>query len=137
MTCASERDWTTEEAIAHGRQWLAAGWTWMPGQVILIVAGDGSAVRTVVCALYDGRPVHVAHYGGGPLLGARGVCAPDMRDPGTRGHALAQVRAAWGDEGMGTESDGMTWAITDGNLDHVAEGDTESETLLAALRAAL
>ena len=111
MTGASERDWTTAEAIAHGRQWLAAGWIWMPGQVILIVVGDGSAVRTVVCALYDGRPVHVAHYGGGPLLGARGVCAPDMRDPGTRGHDLYQVRAMPG-----------VWAL-DINEEDVDNGD--------------
>ena len=132
MTCASER--TTAEAIAHGRQWLAAGWTWMPGQVILIVAGDGSAVRAVVCALYDGRPVHVAHYGGGPLLGARGVCVPDMRDPGTRGHDLAQVREAWDNPRLFVEWVGDGWRVMGGTLGAVAT--TESEALLAARRAA-
>ena len=126
MTGASERDWTTAEAIAHGREWLAVGWTWKRGQVA--VTPDGQ-LPVIVRVSVRGVPLACG------LETAGGV--PDMRDPGTRGHALAQVREAWGDEGMGTESDGMTWAITDGNLDHVAEGDTESETLLAALRAAL
>ena len=89
---ASERDWTTEEAIAHGRRRLMAGWKWAPGQVIFVVLDDGTALHGVVCAIYRGRPVHVAHYDGGSFS-AIGEYVPDLRDPGTRGHALAQVIA--------------------------------------------
>ena len=114
MTGASERDWTTAEAIAHGRKWLAAGWAWKRGQIVLVTLRDQRAyAQGVVTSIGDdGEIEEILHFDGG--FGVGWGVVPDLRDPGTRGHALDQVRAAWGDEGM----------------------DTESEVLLAALRAA-
>jgi hypothetical protein len=101
---SSEKEWTAEEAIAHGREWLAVGWVWEPGQACCL--GDGAAYTK----------------------------APDMRNPGTRGHALAQVREAWDNPRLFVEWVGDGWRVMGGTLGAVAT--TESEALLAARRAA-
>lgn len=43
------------EAIEHGRQWMVAGWTWAPGQVVLRESTGGRYVvtRSDVGALFE------------------------------------------------------------------------------------
>jgi len=82
-----------EQAIEHGRAWVAAGWIWERGQVA--IANDNGVWRDyVVVRVIDGRPAVCF----GLMLPHDTV--PDMRNRGTLGHALGQVRDAWGSPGL-------------------------------------
>ena len=78
----------TKQAIEHGRRWLAAGWTWKPGQVAIAMDSSGEWSQVLITNVSpDGSPLsHVR---------PRPNAVPDMRDDGTLGHALGQVREAW------------------------------------------
>jgi hypothetical protein len=79
---------THEQAIELGRAWVKAGWKWAPGQVAItwIDDVDMPPIVGVVTRVIDGLVVGFAHVDGG--FGRLSRIAPDMRDPGTRGHAL-------------------------------------------------
>jgi hypothetical protein len=87
-----------DEAIAHGRAWVEAGWAWAPGQVAITWIDDMGMppIIGVVTRVLDGTVVGFAHADDG--VGRLSRIAPDMRDPGTRGHALDQVLASRGSE---------------------------------------
>jgi len=87
-------EWTTEQWVEHGRAWVRAGlWTWAPGQVAFALSLRGCF--SIIITDVDGDGV-ATHGTGTHLHGVLGglELVPDMRDPGTRGHALEQI---WND----------------------------------------
>jgi len=83
------------QAIEHGRRWIAAGWKWAPGQVVIWFDTDGELCRRIVYGV-GSNGLQLPTFG----VGFPQNAVPDMRDDGTRGHALGQVREAWGSPGM-------------------------------------
>mgnify|MGYP003125122182 CR=1 FL=1 len=65
---------------------------------------------------------------------------PEWDDPATLGCLLAMVRAAWGDDdiyfGSSLSFKRKRWSWVKGGGEHIGQGDTEAEALLAALEAA-
>lgn len=143
---------TLDDAIEHGRAWVAAGWTWAPGQVAISWV-DGlerhACIGVVTAITHDGSIIGFAHIGGGH--GPLPMMVPDLRDRGTLGHALGQVRDAWGDRHLHV----VPWKcrrpvnpefshkvgfylcrIGGAPLDCARVGYSEAEALLAARRAA-
>jgi len=79
-----------EQAVKHGKHWLAAGWVWDAGQVALVYTSGR----------WETWSVPGSDIGSWPLW-TRGLSmVPDMRNRGTLGHALGQVQDAWGDESI-------------------------------------
>lgn len=121
---------TREEAISIGRAWPE--WQWALGQALIDVDGDEGLVIRIV-----GRRLRVAYGCYDALTWEQAwECVPDLRDPGTRGHALAQVRAAWGDEYAHTCGNEHGWLVLGLDDSVLGEGPTEVEALLDARRAA-
>ena len=123
-------DQMTPEEI--GRRALAAGLEWVPGMRDtagrLVFGVSGSRAFAVVEML--------------PLLLEN---PPDLTDPGTAGHALAQVRKRWGRPTLhltALATKGVViwewdWAVGEMGLEPFTWGEfhTEAEALLAALEA--
>lgn len=144
----SVSEWTIEQWVEHGREWLAAGWTWAPGQVAILPnlhtavvsrVAEGRPMFTETLPVGNGELTYIEYYGQPTAFDSDAV--PDMRDAGTRGHALDQVRKAWGSPGMHPARDGQLWLIRDcgGGLIEGPHGTAffcEAEALLAARRAA-
>lgn len=84
---------TLDEAIEHGRAWVAAGWTWAQGQAVLFITDDG-----VTEGWIWPHDTHRLRIDGPVCVGVEIV--PDMRDRGTLGHALGQVCDAWDDHDL-------------------------------------
>ena len=142
----SASTWTIEQWVEHGRRWLAAGWTWKRGQIALAEDDDGRWRTLVVTGVAaNARPLC---YGAPMPSGA----VPDLRDPGTRGHALALVRELWKCPDARAEHPPDGWRIV-GRLDWlnpprlsasaghtyvlgIPGAPTEHEALLAAREAA-
>jgi hypothetical protein len=122
------KEWTVEQWVEHGRAWLRAGWTWAPGQIAIepIEGGDGDVHNIIVSWTVD--------------PGADAV--PDMRDPGTRGHALDQVRDACDDPTISVNAGRHgDWLVAARNHEFpkgfvLTWYSTEHEALLAAREAA-
>ena len=82
----TKHKWTVEQWVEHGREWLAAGWTWSAGQIAIASwPEDDGSVEYERC---------IVPWGGFRVLDN---VVPDMRDAGTRGHALALVQVEWGE----------------------------------------
>lgn len=100
-----------EQAVKHGKHWLAAGWVWDAGQVALVY----------VSGRWETWSVPGSDIGSWPLW-TRGLSmVPDMRNRGTLGHALGQVQDAWGcDEWrrLTIECAGRGWCIIIRNARH-------------------
>lgn len=88
-----------EEAVEVGLAWVAAGWLWAPGQVVLYAKRSARARPTaIVEEVIDGRP-YTYKIPGWARDGARYLLndfVPDLRDPGTRGHAREQMLKSLG-----------------------------------------
>jgi hypothetical protein len=127
-------EWTIEQWVEHGRKWLHAGWEWEPGQIAIASWPDGDEIEYEVC---------IVPWGGYRVLDN---VVPDMRDPGTRGHALDQVRKAWGDYALATgqvddrfPTRPRAWLVTSAQQLYAPLGGyatSEHEALLAAREAA-
>lgn len=99
---------TTEQAIELGRRMMACkGFEWRPGMVPLQGSGLVPGATAVVVGLSPSRvSVRVAgvRSDGNPchewMPGSPWLTVPDIRDPGTVGHALAMMRALA--DGIGT-----------------------------------
>lgn len=128
-------EWTIEQWVAHGRKWIVAGLQWRRGMWwIGVRKSDGHLSDKGMCYVDGDSGVNDAW-----------EAVPDMRNPGTRGHALAQVRARLGCPSLrcghtgGWGPDWNTWLVDNPpGRGHgcvlAGEGTTEHEALLAAFR---
>ena len=120
-------EWTIEQWVEHGRKWVRAGWTWAPGQIAIASWPNGDETEYEIC---------IVPWGGFKVLDN---VVPDLRNPGTRGHALDQVREAWNRPSISTKHHPVLgWIVKDGADDFLKSVacDTEHEALLAAREAA-
>ena len=105
---------------------------WMPG--MRAIDTDGQAVRVV-----QASGAAVLEDVGGVAYPMRST-PPDWYDPATLGCLLALVREAWGDSdiyfGSSLSTKRKRWSWVKGGGEHIGQGDTEAEALLAALEAA-
>lgn len=130
----------TEEQTALARRAVACkGWRWMPG---MLAHAPDSEVEARVQKV-DGEVLEVClpDWYGVTWLAHRVV--PDLTDPATLGCLLALVREAWGKPAVP-----MFWGdywqvvytseVEDGcaGHQHMGDGDTEVQALVAALEVA-
>jgi hypothetical protein len=130
---------------------MAAGWELKPGQVLRHGEDTGAIVLVVGVHLAErgaeGYWLDLVRLGTGEKIHRRARhYVPDPRDDGFLGHALAQVRRAWGwivEVDVLADADGFEVVCPDLRGDDrelVGElrfgGNTESEALLAARKAA-
>lgn len=124
-------EWTLDQWVAHGREWIAAGWD--PRD-----AKGGPALFMAALVSRDGH-VRLANADGALVNGSYSEVVPYLADAGTRGHALDQVRLAWDEPRANLDyDDGQWWLNTDGQRHRlpVCGPDAEHEALLAARRSA-
>jgi len=130
-TYAGASTWTTEQWVEHGRAWRALGWapssvSW--AAILIGMRGDTCSAYSTSGLLRPDGTVYSDYWV---------EWVPDMRDPGTRGHALALVREAWGDEFAQAIHDGSGWRLVGALEYHGLYGfPSEAEALLAAREAA-
>lgn len=121
---------TLDEAIDHGRAWVDAGWTWAQCQAVLFISDDG-----VTEGWIGPHDTHRLRIDGPVWVGVEIV--PDLRNRGTLGHALGQVRDAWGMpldiEEFYTK---FEVTLTDGDDARSFRGGSLASALLSARRAA-
>lgn len=138
---------TDEEAFAMGYRAIKAGMTYRIGTAILFwwKAPGGFMLprrRGVIVDIGkeegdirvdDGAERVRCRWGGGLV--------PDLRDPGTKGHAVAQLRERTGDPFLSTygrtrlDSDEVpvvVWDVQSDDVDLTAEHPTEEEAIVAA-----
>ena len=132
-TYAGASTWTTEQWVEHGRAWRALGWapssvSW--AAILIGMRGDTCSAYSTSGLLRPDGTVYSDYFV---------EWVPDMRDPGTLGHALALVREVWG-----SSSISVRWCESMGEWcceDDVENGwrfwrASEAEALLAAREAA-
>jgi len=121
--------WTIEQWVEHGRAWRSLGWAPSSGSWGSILIGRrGDYTSKHGASLRQDGTVYSDYFV---------EWVPDMRDPGTRGHALALVREAWGDEFAQAIHDGSGWRLV-GALEYrgLYGFPSEAVALLAAREAA-
>ena len=132
--------WTIEQWVEHGRAWRSLGWapasiSW--AAILIGKRGDTHCAYSTSGLLRSDGTVYSDYFV---------EWVPDMRDPGTRGHALAQVRDAWDepflftsvvDDGEDFDDDALQWTVTGPEQGPGIDFyPSEAEALLAAREAA-
>ncbi len=102
---------TDQQAYEMGRRWVAAGLTEQPGMAVLSVFATGLVWD---CGVIIGSNCDKPETSTGYII-RWGELVPDPRDPGNKGHAVAQLRERTGDPGLCVAlraSDGMWHLLT-------------------------
>lgn len=129
---------TDEEATVLGSRAVNAGLRIVPGMKTLHARGKWSG-GIVTGFDYDGKPV--ISTGLNEPFSPPSLTA-DLRDPGTKGHAVAQLREKYNDPGAyvafefvdGNEWAHEGWVFVRSNMtnDDIQEHPTEEEAIVAA-----
>lgn len=124
---------TDTEAFAMGRRWVAAGFRFIPGAKTMHTRRKWNG-GIVTGYDYDGSPA--ISMGLDEPFSPDGL-VPDPRDPGNKGHAVAQLRERLKDDTahlVRNYYDG-DWHLRTTHSECFAFGDTEEDCITAALEA--
>jgi len=124
---------TDQQAYEMGRRWVAAGFRIVPGTKTLHARTKWSG-GIVTGFDYDGSPA--ISTGLDEPFSPQDLI-PDPRDPGNKGHAVAQLRERMKDDTahLVRNYDDCDWYLRTTHSECFAFGDTEEDCITAALEA--
>ena len=132
---------TNQQAYEMGCRWVAAGLTPSPGMAVLSVFATGLVWD---CGVIIGSNCDKPETSSGYII-RWGELVPDPRDPGNKGHAVAQLRERTGDPLLSTygrtriddhDAPCVIWDVRSDETDCTTdECLTEEDCITAALEA--